>query len=389
MPTTKQKPSVRLMDTTLRDGEQTPDVCFSGEEKLAIARLLLEQVKVDRIEIGSALVSPAEQRAAQRIADWARAEDRLSQIEVLGFANGERSVGWVKGAGVERMNLLVKGSERHCRLQLGLSPEEHAQEVRRTLQAAERAQVEVSGAYLEDWSRGMQESPAYVGAIVEALSALGVRRIYLADTLGVLGPELVLRYVRRMRRDFPRLSFEFHAHNDYGLATANCLAAVRAGAEGLHTTVNGLGERAGNACLAQVAVALRDHAGRATLIDETRLPELSELVAVASGYPVGHNEPIVGSNVFTQTAGIHADGDSKAGLYQSSLAPERFERRRQYALGKLSGRASLALHLAEIGVSLTPDEHAELRQHVVALSEKKQPVRRSDLQRWLDPAVLR
>ncbi|MEO8178714.1 MAG: hypothetical protein ABI895_07765 [Deltaproteobacteria bacterium] len=214
--------------------------------------------------------------------------------------------------------------------------------------------MELSGVYLEDWSRGCQDSPAYVAAMLEALQALGVRRVYLADTLGVLGPAEVLRQVRRVRRSFPELALEFHAHNDYGLATVNCLAAVRAGARGLHVTVNGLGERAGNACLAQVAVALRDHGEASTGVNEARLYELSQLVAQASGHAVGHNAPLIGSSVFTQTSGVHADGDAKAELYCSELKPERFARRREYALGKLSGRASLRHHLRELGIELDP-----------------------------------
>ena len=243
-----------------------PTSAFSADEKLAIAQLLLVQVKVDRIEICSALVSPAEQ-AGRRIASPTGPvrEGRLSQIEALGFADGERSVDWVRSAGVARMNLLVKGSERHCRLQLGLSPAEHTLRCgarwRQPHRARSRCPASTSRigraacrTARRTWGRSSRRSQR---------SACGAS--ISPDTLGVLGPDQVLRHVRRMRRDFPGLSFEFHAHNDYGLATANCLAAVRAGAEGLHTTVNGLGERAGNACLAQVAVALRDHAGRATL----------------------------------------------------------------------------------------------------------------------------
>jgi len=367
---------VQLMDTTLRDGEQTPDVAFSSDEKLLISEHLLEQVGVDRVEICSARVSPAEQRTAARIARWADERGRTQQIEALAFVDGARSVEWLRSAGILRMNLLVKGSERHCRLQLGMTPEQHRSRIRDTLAAAEHAGVALSGVYLEDWSRGSRESPDYVAALVDELQALGVRRIYLADTLGVLGPAEVLREVRRVRRRFPDLGFEFHAHNDYGLATANCLAAVRAGAVGLHTTVNGLGERAGNACLAQVAVALRDHAGSSTGVNEARLGELSQLVARASGLAVAHNAPLLGPSVFTQTAGIHADGDAKAALYCSVLAPERFARRREYALGKLSGKASLSHHLRELGVELDPALSLEarsellerLREHVVELA---------------------
>jgi D-citramalate synthase len=367
------------MDTTLRDGEQTPDVAFSVRDKLAIARALLCDVRVDRIEIGSARVSPGEKHAARRVAEFAAARGLGDRVEMLGFCDGNRSVDWVQEVGVSRINLLVKGSERHCRLQLGLSLAGHLEAVADTLQSAARAGVVVSGVYLEDWSRGIRESPAYVARLTAALSELGVRRVYLADTLGVLDPGAVSRYVRRMCRRFPALSFEFHGHDDYGLATANALAAVRAGARGLHVTVNGMGERAGNVCLSELCPALTDLAGCTTSVDETQLCRVSALVARASGSPVPRRAPVVGAHVFTQTAGVHADGDAKANLYGSRLAPERFGRQRAYALGKLCGRASLEHHLSALGLALDPRRLAALLAVVVARGDQKRRVRREDL----------
>lgn len=378
------EPHVCLMDTTLRDGEQTPDVAFDADDKLSLARALLCEVKVDRVEIGSARVSPGEQRAARQIAEFARSKGILDRVEMLGFCDGGRSVEWIGATGVRRMNLLVKGSERHCRLQLGLGLGQHVAAIDLTLAAAAREGLNIGGVYLEDWSRGIVESPAYVERLVLDLAARGVRNIYLADTLGVLEPCTVTRYVRRMCRRFPGLSFEFHGHDDYGLATANALSAVRAGASGLHVTVNGLGERAGNADLCQIVTTLRDHAGRRTSVDESRLPLLSELVARASGHAVAQNAPIVGRNVFTQTAGIHADGDAKADLYRSRLAPERFGRRRSYALGKLSGRASLLVHLRELGVELPPAGLDALLAAVISRGDQKRRVGREDLLRLID-----
>jgi D-citramalate synthase len=258
------------MDTTLRDGEQTPDVSYTPAEKLQLARMLLEEVRVDRIEIASTRVSEGEREAARRIAAWARREKLLPRVEILGYCDGRTSVAWIADVGGAVLNLLAKGSERHCRGQLGMTPEAHRERVTETVRAARRKKLLVN-AYLEDWSSGVRDSFDYVFAMMRTLAALEIERVYLPDTLGILAPDDVSRYVGLMAATWPGVEFEFHAHNDYGLATANCLAAVKAGARGVHTSVNGLGERTGNGRLAEIVAALHDKTRFLTHVDESRL----------------------------------------------------------------------------------------------------------------------
>ena len=300
--------TVEIMDTTLRDGEQTPDVAYTPAEKLQLARILLSEVKVDRIEIASTRVSEGEREAARLITEWARKKRWLPRVEILGYCDGRASVDWVASVGGHVMNLLIKGSERHCRTQLGLSPQEHRDAVALTARNASRERIRLN-AYLEDWSNGVRDSFDYVFAMVEQLIESGVERIYLADTLGVFAPEDTSRYVGLMTATWPEVVFEFHGHNDYGLANANCLAAVGAGARGVHTSVNGMGERSGNTRLAEVVAVLHDHTDYRTGVVESRLSSISSLVATFSGKDIAANTPVVGRDVYTQTAGIHADGD--------------------------------------------------------------------------------
>jgi len=366
------------MDTTLRDGEQTPNVAYTPIEKLHLAKFLLERVRVDRIEIASAGVSGGERHAAEYITQWARGAGFLESVEILGFCDGARSIDWILGVGGRALNLLVKGSEKHCRGQLRLSPEEHRKNVELTVRRAADRQLRVS-VYLEDWSNGIRHSPDYVRAMVNMLVGLPVARIYLPDTLGILEPEQTRQYVQQMVSEWPHVSFEFHGHNDYGFATANCLAAVRAGARGIHTSLNGMGERAGNAPLAQTVVAISDFTELTTGVDETQLVAASQLVEIHSGKDIAANTPITGSDVFTQTAGVHADGDSKGELYVSRLQPQRFNRQRDYALGKLSGKASLDQNLARLGLEVSDEERRLLLARITELGDKKHTVVPEDL----------
>jgi D-citramalate synthase len=379
MARTKLDPDrIEVMDTTLRDGEQTPDVAYSPAEKLQLARLLLLDVGVDRIEIASTRVSEGEREAALLVADWARKKRLLSRVEMLGYVDGRASVDWLAGVGGKVMNLLVKGSERHCTAQLGLSPGRHRDAVAQTVRNARRRRIRVN-VYLEDWSNGVRDSFDYVFSMVQQLRELEVARIYLADTLGVFAPEDVSRYVGLMTATWPDQRFEFHAHNDYGMATANCLAAVRAGACGVHTSVNGMGERTGNARLAEAVAAIHDHTGFRTRVNESRLAAMSRMVETFTGKEVAANTPIVGRDVFTQTAGIHADGDLKGELYASRLAPARFGQKRRYALGKLSGKASLDANLRELGIDLPAEDRDLVLQRVIALGDPKHIVSVQDL----------
>jgi D-citramalate synthase len=201
----------------------------------------------------------------------------------------------------------------------------------------------------------------------------------LPDTLGVMTPVNVFSAILEMIRRFPECRFDFHPHNDYGLATANVVAAADAGAAAVHCTVNCLGERAGNASLAEVAVNLRDQLGLEIGIDEGHLTRISEMVQYFSGKRVADNAPIIGQDVFTQTAGIHADGDQKGSLYVTRLSPERFSRRRTYALGKLSGRASLLKNLERLGISLSEDNQRRVLARIVELGDSKKSITVEDL----------
>ena len=369
---------IEIMDVTLRDGEQTPDVAYTPAEKLQIARFLLAEVGVDRIEVAQARVSEGEREAAALIAEWARKEGLLPRVEILGYCDDRASADWISNAGGKVLNLLVKGSERHCRTQLGVEPETHREAVARTVSYARRKRLIVN-AYLEDWSSGVRDSFDYVSAMVEVLRDLGAARVYLADTLGILAPDDSARYVGLMTATWPDVVFEFHAHNDYSLATANCLAAVGAGARGVHTSVNGMGERTGNTRLAEVVAALHDHTPFRTGVEEVRLTAVSKLVETFSGKFVAPNTPIVGRDAFTQTAGIHADGDAKRELYVTRLAAARFGRRRRYALGKLSGKASLDQNLVALGIDLPDADRALVLRRIVELGDKKHSVVPEDL----------
>lgn len=366
------------MDTTLRDGEQTNGVSFVPHEKLIIARMLLQGLQVDRIEVASARVSDGEKEAVTSICKWARMADKLDRVEVLGFVDGHVSVDWIHDCGCRTMNLLCKGSERHCTYQLKKTLEEHIADIRFTIDYATSLGITVN-LYLEDWSNGMKDSPDYVFRLVDALKDTGVKRFMLPDTLGVLNPVQTANYIRQMVERFPELHFDFHSHNDYDLATANVMAAVMEGCRGVHTAINGLGERAGNAPLSSVQAILKDQLHVETGINEEKLNEASHLVESYSGIAIPSNKPIIGENVFTQVAGVHADGDNKMGLYQNDLLPERFGRKREYALGKNSGRANILKNLEELGLELTPEQTRRVTDRIIELGDKKQIVTQEDL----------
>ena len=403
-------PFVEIMDSTLRDGEQTNGVSFLPHEKLVMARKLLSDVNVDRIEIASARVSEGEREAVTKICAYAQKNGLLDRVEVLGFVDGGQSIDWIAECGGRVVNLLAKGSLKHCTHQLHKTPEEHISDIKKELAYAASKGISVN-LYLEDWSNGMKDSPEYVYQLMDALlsverrteneefatavpsvegnavanSALYtlhstlIKRFMLPDTLGVMNPLQVIEYFRKMIKRYPDVHFDFHAHNDYDLAVSNSLAAVLSGARGLHVTVNGLGERCGNAPLASVQAILKDQFHAKTNIVESQLNDLSRMVESFSGITVAPNQPIVGENVFTQVAGVHADGDTKDQLYFNELMPERFGRKREYALGKQSGRANIAKNLEELGLELTPEQTRRVTERITELGDKKEIVTQDDL----------
>ncbi|WNH10286.1 alpha-isopropylmalate synthase regulatory domain-containing protein [Thalassobellus suaedae] len=370
---------IEIMDTTLRDGEQTSGVSFSASEKLTIAKLLLDELKVDRIEIASARVSEGEFQAVKGVTKWAKENNYLEKVEVLTFVDKGVSIDWMIEAGAKVQNLLTKGSLNHLTYQLKKTANQHFKEISETVSLAKEHGIETN-VYLEDWSNGMRNSKDYVFEFLDFLSTQPIKRIMLPDTLGILTPNESYEFVKEIKDTYPNLHFDFHAHNDYDLGVANVMEGLRAGADGLHLTVNGMGERAGNAPMASTVAVINDFMPNIEIgVNEKVLFTVSKLVENFSGIMIPANKPVIGANVFTQTAGIHADGDNKKNLYFSELMPERFGRTRQYALGKASGKANIQKNLQELGLQLKDEDLKKVTQRIIELGDKKEVVTKEDL----------
>jgi (R)-citramalate synthase len=369
---------IEIMDTTLRDGEQTSGISFTSAEKLNIAKLLLDDLKIDRIEVASARVSEGEFAAVKAIVDWAKKKNHLDRIEVLGFVDNGVSLDWINNAGAKVLNLLTKGSLKHVTSQLRKTPEEHSADIRDNVLLAQKMGFKVN-VYLEDWSNGMRNSQDYVYFMMEALKKLPIERIMLPDTLGILDPNETYTFCKAMIDKYPDIHFDFHAHNDYDLAVANVQAATKAGITGIHTTVNGLGERAGNAPLSSVIALLKDHCKVESSVVEKKINLVSRMVETFSGIRIPANKPIIGDSVFTQTSGVHADGDNKSNLYYNDLLPERFGRERQYALGKTAGKSNILKNLEQLGIELDNESMKKVTKRVIELGDLKEHVTTEDL----------
>jgi len=356
---------VQLLDTTLRDGEQAPGVSLSPDEKATIAREL-DAAGVSVIEAGSACTGPGEQRAIDRVTDLDL------DATVTSFARGVRhDVDLALDVDVDGINLVVPASDRHVEDKVGTTRDGVLETTAELVEYARDHDlwVEVIG---EDGSR------ADLDFLVELASVAhdaGADRFAFADTVGHTSPEHAYEAVSRLAELGP---VSTHTHDDLGLAVTNTLASVAAGADLVHATVNGIGERAGNVALEEVAVALW-HAYGVETVDTKRLYRLSSLVADATDVELPPNKAVSGQNAFAHESGIHTDGTLKDERMYEPYPPEAVGRERRLVLGKHAGRAGVKAALDEHDVSVDEEQLRAVVDRVKELGERGKRVTDTDL----------
>ncbi len=359
---------IRIFDTTLRDGEQTPGVSLTPEEKLEIARQLT-RLGVDAIEAGFPISSEGEAAGVKLIAR----EGLSAEVYALARASSQ-DIDAALRCDVGYLHIFVATSDLHLQHKLRFSRE---QALEKAVQAVSYAKehglvVEFSA---EDATRSDSE---YLGRVFRAVCDVGADRVNIPDTVGVTSPTVMQGIVRSVRGAVDR-PISVHCHDDFGLAVANSLAGIEAGAVQAHVTVNGIGERAGNASLEELVMALHQLAGKKTRVNTTLLYETSRLVAKITGVVVQPNKAIVGDNAFGHESGIHTHGVSAEASTYEPFDPALVGRRRWFQAGKHAGAHGIAAQLAEMGLSPTTEELAQIVSRVKDLADKGKTVTDADL----------
>ena len=376
------KDNLVIFDTTLRDGEQSPGASMTKDEKVRIAKAL-EKLRVDVIEAGFAVSSQGDFDAVQTIANTIK-ESRICSLSRAVKGDIEAASQALKGAEAGRIHTFIATSPIHMKYKLQMEPDQVLDQAISAVKLA-RGLIDDVEFSLEDASRTEFD---FMCRITEAVIAAGAQTINLPDTVGYTDPGEYGAMIERLLNTVPNADqaiFSVHCHNDLGLAVANSLAAVKAGARQVECTINGLGERAGNASLEELVMAIRtrkDIFPVQTRIDTTQIVPTSRLVSSVTGFPVQPNKAIVGANAFAHESGIHQDGILKfRETYEIMKAEDVGWSTNKLSLGKLSGRAAFASRLEELGITFdSKDDFNQAFTRFKDLADKKREIFDEDLQ---------